>query len=93
VVDVVDGTAARDLTVRLRRAGLSADRAWEGRSLKSQMKQADRTGASLALIVGEDEAARGVVTVRHLRADRGQEQVPVDGLVERVRALVADRRR
>jgi histidyl-tRNA synthetase len=93
VVDVVDGTAARDLTVKLRRAGLSADRAWEGRSLKAQMKQADRAGASLALIVGEEEAARGVVTVRHLRADRGQEQVPADEAVERVRVLAADQRR
>jgi histidyl-tRNA synthetase len=76
VVDVVDGTAARDLTVELRRAGISADRAWDGRSMKAQMKQANRSGAAIALIVGADEAEQGVVTVRHLRDARDQEQIP-----------------
>ena len=42
------GVAARDLTAELRRAGLRADRAFDGRSMKSQMKQADRSGARLA---------------------------------------------
>jgi histidyl-tRNA synthetase len=76
VVDVVDGTAARDLTHELRRAGLSADRAWDGRSMKAQMKQANRSGAAIALIVGSDEAEQDVVTVRHLRDARAQEQIP-----------------
>ena len=81
VVDVVDGTAARDLTHELRRAGISADRAWDGRSMKSQMKQANRSGAAVALIIGSDEAEQGVVTVRHLRDARDQEQIPRADLV------------
>jgi histidyl-tRNA synthetase len=88
VVDVAGGDAARDLTHELRRAGLSADRAWDGRSMKAQMKQADRAGARVALIVGEDEAAARTVTVRFLRADREQEAVPRDRVVDHVRNLL-----
>ena len=43
----------------------------EGGSFKAQMKRADRSGASVALIVGDDEAARGVAAVKSLR-DRGR---------------------
>jgi len=71
VVDVTGGDAARDLTSELRRAGVAADRAFDGRSLKSQLKQADRSGARLACIVGPDEEASGVVTVRWMREDAG----------------------
>jgi histidyl-tRNA synthetase len=85
VVDVTDGTAARDLTVRLRRAGIAADRAFDGRSMKSQMKSADRSGATLAVIVGEDEAAAGEATVRDLRSGGDQDRVPVDDLVDHLR--------
>jgi histidyl-tRNA synthetase len=69
VIDVTDGTAARDLCAELRRAGLGALRAYDGRSLKAQLKQADRSGARYALIVGPEELAGASVTVRPLRAD------------------------
>ncbi len=44
-----------------------------GGSLKSQMKRADKSGAALALIVGEDEAEKGLVTVKYLREEKAQE--------------------
>ena len=72
VVDVTGGDAGRDLTFDLRRAGISADRAFDARSMKAQMKVADRSGAQLALLVGEDELAAGTVTVRDLRSGGGQ---------------------
>jgi histidyl-tRNA synthetase len=81
VVDVVGGSHARDLTAQLRRAGIRADRAYEGRSMKSQMKQADRSGAAVALIVGEDEAAAGEVTIRDLSTSE-QRRVPLKSVVE-----------
>jgi histidyl-tRNA synthetase len=87
VIDVVGGDWARDLTHELRRAGVAADRAWGGRSMKAQMKAADRSGASLALIVGEDERAQGMVTVRHLRGDAPQEAVAREVVVDHVRGL------
>ncbi len=59
----------------LRRAGLNAQLDYEGRTLKSQMKRADRLGAPLVLILGEDELARGEVTVKRM-ATSTQEPVP-----------------
>ena len=44
VVDVVGGATPPLLTDELRRAGLGADRAYDGRSMKAQMKKADRSG-------------------------------------------------
>jgi len=85
VVDVAGGDAARDLTAELRRAGLRADRAFDGRSLKSQMKAADRSGARVALIVGSDETVAGTVAVRPLRGSGDQISVPRARVVEAVR--------
>ncbi|MBP1633854.1 MAG: histidyl-tRNA ligase [Acidobacteria bacterium] len=76
--------AALELVRDLRRAGLNAQVEYEGRSLKSQMKRADRLGAPVVLILGEDEVARGEVTVKHM-ATSAQESVPRDEAV----ALVA----
>jgi len=87
VVDVTGGEAARDLTVALRRAGLRADRAFDGRSMKSQLKSADRSGAAVALIVGSDELAAGTVSVRPLRGGEGQQTVPRSEVVAAVRAV------
>lgn len=64
-----DGSEARDLCLSLRRSGFGADRAYGGRSAKAQMKQADRSGARFAVIVGDDERAAGVYTVRDLRLE------------------------
>ncbi|HEX3426076.1 MAG TPA: histidine--tRNA ligase [Acidimicrobiales bacterium] len=87
VVDFAGGTAARDITALLRAAGFRADRAFDGRSPKSQFKSADRSGARLAVIVGPDEAAAGAVAIKDLRADAdaGQERVDRAQLVEEVR--------
>jgi len=73
VIDFTGGEEARDLVDELRRTGLTALRAYDGRSPKSQMKQADRSGARFAVIIGPEELANGVVTLRPLRED-GDEQ-------------------
>ncbi|TVZ39612.1 histidyl-tRNA synthetase [Alteromonadaceae bacterium 2753L.S.0a.02] len=44
-------------------------------SFKSQMKKADRSGALIALILGEDEASAGEVTVKYLRSDEPQQTI------------------
>jgi histidyl-tRNA synthetase len=67
VVDVTGGRQALAITTELRAAGLAADRAYDGRSMKAQMKLADRSGAAYAVIVGDDELASGTVAVRHMR--------------------------
>ena len=52
-----------------------------GGSFKSQMKKADKSGASLAVIMGEDEVSSGTVGVKFLREDRPQEAVKQQELV------------
>lgn len=46
-----------------------------GGNVKKQMKRADKSGASVALLIGEEELAEGVVTVKHLRNDIEQQRV------------------
>jgi histidyl-tRNA synthetase len=65
----------------LRRAGLNAQVEYEGRSLKSQLKRADRLKAPLVFILGDDELARGQVTVRGM-ATSSQEPVPLERAVD-----------
>ena len=88
VVDTTGGTAALALTHELRAAGVSADRSFDGRSMKSQFKSADRSGARLALVVGDQEAAAGTVTLRDLRGGE-QETVGRADVVEHVRKLLS----
>jgi len=86
VVDTTGGNLAVVLTDRIRLAGLRADRSWDDRSMKAQMKAADRSGAALAVIVGDDERDAGTVTVRDLRGDAGQEAVALDSMIDTLRA-------
>lgn len=90
VVDVTGGDSARDLTAELRRAGLSADRSFDRRAMRAQIKAADRSGALLALIVGDNELADGVVSVRPLREEFGAEQetIPREHVVAHVAKLL-----
>lgn len=70
-----------DALVReLRATGISAVSAFEERPLKAQLRMADRAGATYAAIVGEREAAEGVVTIRRL-ADGEQTEVPAADVV------------
>jgi histidyl-tRNA synthetase len=59
-------TAAFSLARQLRDAGIATELDHQGRSLKSQLRQADKGGARLAVIAGSDELATGSVTVRDL---------------------------
>jgi histidyl-tRNA synthetase len=90
VVDTTGGAHALALTDELWRAGIRADRAYENRSMKAQMKVADRSGAAIALIVGGDEAAGGTVTLRPLRRREGdntsvQRQIARASVVDEVK--------
>jgi len=49
-------------------------------SFKSQFKRADRSGALLALVLGEDEVRDNRVTIKHLRDNSEQEQVAMNNL-------------
>jgi histidyl-tRNA synthetase len=71
----------------LREEGISADLDYGGRGLRAQFKQADRVGAPYAVILGEDELAQGVATVRDM-ASGEERSVPVaDGAKDLLRAV------
>jgi histidyl-tRNA synthetase len=84
VVDVTGGDAARDLSAELRAAGLTTVRGYDDRSVKAQLKLADRSRARYAAIVGPREVEDRTVTVRCLREGK-QETVRREELVQWVR--------
>ncbi len=89
VVDVTGGSHALGVCTTLRNAGIGADRSYGGRSMKAQMKVADRSGAPFAAIIGEDEVANGEVTLRDLRGDTGQQRIALADLAEHVARLLS----
>jgi histidyl-tRNA synthetase len=72
----------------LRRAGLRIEYALRETGFGKQFKLADQSGAPLAVIIGDDELARGIAKVRDLRAGT-EAEVPAGALVEAVRERVA----
>lgn len=83
VVDITGGEQATVICDALRAAGVGADRAYEGRRMKAQMKAADRSGARLAVIVGDDELVANTAIIRTM--DGGSQQsVQRDALVAEV---------
>jgi histidyl-tRNA synthetase len=71
-------------------AGIRAELDFDGRSLKSLMKRADRLAAGYALIVGDDELEKGAVVLRNLQT-KAQISIPVEGLVEKVKEEINKR--
>jgi len=84
VVDTTGGAEALGLTHELREAGVATDRAFDARSMRAQFKAADRSGARLALVVGERERAEATVTVRDLTSG-DQEAIGRHDVVAHVR--------
>ncbi len=60
-----------------------------GGSFKQQLKKADQSGATLALILGEEECESGTAGIKFLREEREQETVAQDALAERLAAILA----
>ena len=79
------GTGAKPSAVALvhdlRTQGIGTAVLWENRSLKAQMKHADRINAEYTLILGEDEINNGTVTVRRM-TDSTQGVVPISDIVD-----------
>jgi len=59
-----------------------------GGNFKAQFRRADKSGAPLALIIGDDELARGVLGVKPLRVESGQSECPVDALAAGIDAAL-----
>lgn len=76
---------ATGLVADLRRAGIMCDMGFRG-NMKKRMQRANASGASWAVIIGEDELTRGEAGLRDLRSGE-QQAVPLAGLVEKLTAL------
>jgi histidyl-tRNA synthetase len=75
------------LLARLRDADIAADTDYLGRSLKAQLKQANRLDARFAVILGEDEVKAGTATLRDMETST-QEPVPLTEVVPRLQAAL-----
>jgi histidyl-tRNA synthetase len=71
------------LTQDLRLSGLSVEMDYESKSLKAQMRRADKLASTHVLIVGDDELAKGAALLRDMEAS-SQEEIPLEGLVEQL---------
>ncbi len=80
-------TEAFKIMMDLRKAGLSVGMDYAGRSMKAQMKQANKAGALCAVILGDDEIAEGVAMLRNM-TDSEQNKVPVADLVKEINTVV-----
>lgn len=77
------------IAAALRRAGIRVDLAYGGRGLKGAMKAADRSGARVALMLGERDLATGRVGVKDLTTGEQREVAMVD-IVEEVQNVLHD---
>lgn len=59
-----------------------------GGSFRSQMKKADRSGAAMALLWGEDEVAANEVTVKPLRGEHQQQRLTLAALTQSLPGLL-----
>jgi len=61
-----------------------------GGSFKSQIKKADKSGADIALVLGEQELSDGTVGVKYLRKQHPQESVVQTGLADLLNLFFTD---
>jgi histidyl-tRNA synthetase len=82
-------TMAFEWACALGKAGIQAEMDLSGKSLKSQMKRADRLGAARVLIIGENELKQGAAILRDMDT-KEQEEVAIEGIVEELTIRIAD---
>lgn len=90
LITLGDPTTVRPLAVRLladlRRAGIAADMDYRSHRFPAQVKRADELGARYTLILGDTEAAQGVIQLRDQNT-KEQRTVALDALISTLRAL------
>jgi histidyl-tRNA synthetase len=77
------GQRAQSILAELRAAGIAADMGYRG-NMKKRMSRANDSGASFAIILGDDELARGEAQLKALGSGE-QRAVPLSGLVQAIR--------
>ena len=75
------------LVNQLHLQGIRAELDYEGKSLKSQMRRADKLKARFALILGGEELKKGKVILRNM-GDKSQEEIPIEGLIQALKEKI-----
>lgn len=87
------GTAAKTEMVKLahalRAAGIRVDMVYGDRGIKGSMKAADRSGARIALVLGDEDLAAGTIAVKDL-SNGEQTSVAMEGVVAQIGSILAD---
>lgn len=78
-----------ELAHRLREEKYVVDRSFGAGNLKTQLKRADRAGAALAVIIGDDEIANGEVTIKTL-ASGEQTKAPINEIMSAIEDLLEE---
>jgi histidyl-tRNA synthetase len=78
---------AYELINQLHLEGIPAELDYEGKSLKSQMRRADKLKARYVLILGEEELKKGRAVLRNMKT-KSQEEIPMEGIVDTVKSKV-----
>ena len=73
-----------ELTQSLRRAGYICETDYLSKSIKAQMKAADKAGARYCIIIGDDELAQGVASVRNMQ-ESTQENVALNEVLDYIK--------
>ena len=74
------------LTDKLRRAGVKCERDLCGRSLKAQMKYADKCGARFSMVIGTDEAEKKTAMLKNMK-EKAQTEVSLENLDELIKIV------
>ena len=75
---------------QLRQEGLTCDKDYTGKKMKAQFKSADRLKAKTAIIIGEDEIARGIAVIKNMETGEQQESA-LDDVVNRIKQIIGER--
>jgi histidyl-tRNA synthetase len=72
----------------LRNGNISTDFSNFELSLRSQMRSADKSGATLALIMGEEELKNSSCSIKFLKSEKEQQEVPLNELLEKIKNIL-----
>ncbi len=81
---------AFSLTNELRRSGISAEMDYTDKSLKAQLKRADKLNSSFALILGDKEIEEKQTLLRNMRT-KNQQTIPLEGLLKSIIKIIKER--
>ena len=73
------------LTRQLRQMGVAVELDFSSAAFAKQFRRADRSGARWAAVLGDSEAAEGVVLLKDLRGDQPERRLPQDALGTQLR--------